>query len=121
MATYIEYNAPSVNWDLGAVSASCAALDEDKPLEWRSLYWWTAFCWPTGPRGDDACGQCVQVTNSVTGASATVRIVDDCGGINGGEALGMDTPVFHQIDTDGRGMADGQLEVNYQFVNCAVV
>lgn len=27
-ATYIEYNAPKVNWDLDAVSASCAALDE---------------------------------------------------------------------------------------------
>ena len=41
MATYIEYNAnaPSVNWDLFAVSASCAAMNGANPLEWRSLYW----------------------------------------------------------------------------------
>ena len=37
-ATYIAYNAPSVNWELGAVSASCAVWDEDKPPEWRSRY-----------------------------------------------------------------------------------
>ncbi|KAF8673152.1 hypothetical protein HU200_048700 [Digitaria exilis] len=96
-ATYVAYNAPSVNWELGAVSASCAVWDEDKPPEWRSKYWWTAFC---------------------GGAAATVRVVDDCGRANGGAVLGMDTPVFYQIDADGRGMADGQLEVNYQFVDC---
>ncbi|CAL4992173.1 unnamed protein product [Urochloa decumbens] len=103
---------------LGAVSASCAAWDEDKPPEWRSRYWWTAFCGSAGPRGDAACGLCLRETNSATGAAATVRIVDDCGKTNGGAVLGMDTPVFYQTDTDGRGMADGQLEVNYQFVDC---
>jgi len=117
-ATYIAYNAPSVNWELGAVSASCAAWDEDKPPEWRSRYWWTAFCGPAGPRGDAACGRCVRVANAATGAQATVRVVDDCGRANGGAALGMDTPVFYQIDTDGSGMASGQLKVNYQFVDC---
>jgi hypothetical protein len=116
-ATYVAYNAPSVNWELGAVSASCAVWDEDKPPEWRSRYWWTAFCGPAGPRGDAACGRCLAVTNTATGAQATVRIVDDCGR-GGGAALGMDTPVFYQIDTDGRGMASGQLKVNYQFVDC---
>lgn len=120
MATYIEYNAnsPSVNWDLFKVSASCADLNGANPLKWRSLYQWTAFCGTAGPHGDGACGMCLQVTNVATGASATVRIVDDCGNINGGESLGMDTPVFKQIDNNGSGMADGQLEVNYQFVNC---
>ncbi|CAL4987132.1 unnamed protein product [Urochloa decumbens] len=117
-ATYVAYNAPSVNWELGAVSASCAVWDEDKPPEWRSRYWWTAFCGSAGPRGNAACGLCLRVTNAATGAAATVRIADDCGKTNGGAVLGMDTPVFYQIDTDGRGMADGQLEVNYQFVDC---
>ncbi|KAL6654009.1 hypothetical protein ACP70R_007474 [Stipagrostis hirtigluma subsp. patula] len=115
-ATYVAYNAPSVNWELGAVSASCAVWDEDKPPEWRSRYWWTAFCGPAGPRGDAACGRCLTVANAATGAQATVRIVDDCG--RGDAALGMDTPVFYQIDTDGRGMADGKLDVNYEFVDC---
>ncbi|RCV38782.1 hypothetical protein SETIT_8G169700v2 [Setaria italica] len=117
-ATYIAYDAPSRNWELGALSVSCAALDEDKPPAWRSRYWWTAFCGPAGPRGDAACGLCLQVTNAATGAAATVRIVDDCGKTNGGAALGMDTPVFYQIDTDGSGMASGQLQVNYEFVDC---
>ncbi|OEL14313.1 Hevein-like preproprotein [Dichanthelium oligosanthes] len=118
MSTFIAYNAPSVNWELGAVSASCAALDEDKPPEWRSRYWWTAFCGPAGPRGDAACGLCLQVGNTVTNAQVMVRIVDDCGKNNSGAALGMDTPAFYQIDTDGSGMANGQLRVNYQFVDC---
>ncbi|KAL6654010.1 hypothetical protein ACP70R_007475 [Stipagrostis hirtigluma subsp. patula] len=115
-AMYVAYNAPSVNWDLAAASASCAAQDGDKPREWRSRYWWTAFCGPAGPRGDAACGRCLTVANAATGAQATVRIVDDCDG--GDAALGMDTPVFYQIDTDGRGMANGKLEVNYEFVDC---
>ncbi|CAN6207950.1 unnamed protein product [Urochloa humidicola] len=122
MATYVAYDAPSVNWELGAVSASCAALDEDMPFKWRSYYWWAAFCGPAaGPRGDDACGLCVRVTNAATGTTATVRVVDDCGKANGGAVLGIDTAGFQEIDTDGRGMTNGQLEVNYQFVDCAVV
>ncbi|CAN6293496.1 unnamed protein product [Urochloa humidicola] len=119
MATYVAYDARSVKWELGTVSASCAALDEGMPFKWRSYYWWTAFCGPAGPRGDDACGLCLQVTNVATGTTATVRIVDDCGKTNGGAVLGIDTAGFQEIDTDGRGMANGQLEVNYHFVDCA--
>ena len=55
-----------------------------------------------------------QVTNTATNAAATVRIVDQCS--NGG--LDLDEGVFRQIDTDGRGYAQGYLIVNYQFVNC---
>jgi len=54
------------------------------------------------------------VTNTGTGAEATVRIVDQCS--NGG--LDLDAGVFRQLDTDGRGNAQGHLIVNYQFVNC---
>ena len=57
---------------------------------------------------------CAQVTNSGTGAQATVRIVDQCS--NGG--LDLDASVFQKLDTDGRGYAQGRLTVNYQFVNC---
>lgn len=56
----------------------------------------------------------MQVTNTRTKAEVTVRIVDQCS--NAG--LDLDEGVFKQLDTDGRGNADGQLIVNYQFVNC---
>jgi hypothetical protein len=48
------------------------------------------------------------VTNAATGVQATVRIADDCGrrGPGDGHAGVL------QVDTDGRGMASGQLMVN---------
>ncbi|OAY80901.1 Pathogenesis-related protein PR-4B [Ananas comosus] len=54
------------------------------------------------------------VTNTATGAQATVRIVDQCS--NGG--LDLDQGVFNQLDTNGQGFANGYLIVDYQFVNC---
>lgn len=56
----------------------------------------------------------VQVTNTATGAKATVRIVDQCS--NGG--LDLDQGVFQQLDTNGQGNANGYLTVDYQFVDC---
>jgi len=56
----------------------------------------------------------MQVTNTATGAQVTVRIVDQCS--NGG--LDMDVNVFNQIDTNGQGVQNGHLTVNYSFVNC---
>jgi len=56
----------------------------------------------------------MQVTNTATGAQATVRIVDQCA--NGG--LDLDVNVFNQIDTNGQGYQQGHLTVNYVFVNC---
>ncbi|KAJ0079592.1 hypothetical protein Patl1_23286 [Pistacia atlantica] len=113
-ATYHFYNPQQNGWDLMAVSAYCSTWDANKPLAWRQKYGWTAFCGPAGPRGQAACGKCLRVTNSGTGAQATVRIVDQCS--NGG--LDLDAAVFKQLDTDGRGNAQGHLIVNYQFVNC---
>lgn len=49
-----------------------------------------------------------------TGAQETVRIIDQCS--NGG--LDLDVNVFNQIDTDGRGYAQGDLIVTYDFVDC---
>ncbi|XP_062003402.1 pathogenesis-related protein PR-4-like [Rosa rugosa] len=113
-ATYHLYNPQDNNWDLRAVSAYCATWDADKPLEWRSKYGWTAFCHPAGPTGQEACGKCLLVTNTATGAQTTVRIVDQCS--NGG--LDLDVNVFNQIDTNGIGYQQGYLTVNYDFVDC---
>lgn len=59
-------------------------------------------------------GRNEQVTNTGTGAQVIVRIVDQCS--NGG--LDLDDGAFNQIDTDGKGYAQGHLIVNYQFVDC---
>ncbi|XAR49218.1 hypothetical protein NMG60_11032336 [Bertholletia excelsa] len=113
-ATYHFYNPEQNGWDLNAVSAYCSTWDASQPLAWRSKYGWTAFCGPVGPTGQAACGKCLRVTNTGTGAQATVRIVDQCS--NGG--LDLDVAVFNQLDTNGQGYAQGHLIVNYQFVDC---
>jgi len=114
-ATYNYYRPQNINWDLNAASVYCATWDAGKSYQWRSRYGWTAFCGPAGPTGQASCGQCLQVTNSATGVSTTVRIVDQCS--NGGLDLDYDT-AFSKIDTDGSGVRDGHLTVSYQFVNC---
>ncbi|XP_044482620.1 pathogenesis-related protein PR-4-like [Mangifera indica] len=113
-ATYHFYYPAQNNYDLLAVSAFCSTWDATKPLEWRKKYGWTAFCGPAGPTGKDACGKCLRVTNTATGAQAIVRIVDQCS--NGG--LDLDEGVFSQLDTNGAGKAQGHLIVNYDFVDC---
>ncbi|CAO2142196.1 unnamed protein product [Urochloa humidicola] len=114
-ATYNFYRPQNINWDLNAASTYCATWDAGKSFEWRSKYGWTAFCGPVGPTGQASCGLCLLVTNSVTGASTTVRIVDQCS--NGGLDLDYDT-AFSKIDTDGQGVNAGHLTVSYQFVDC---
>ncbi|KAL9320379.1 hypothetical protein ACSQ67_012218 [Phaseolus vulgaris] len=113
-ATYHLYQPEQHNWDLLAVSAYCSTWDAGKSLAWRSKYPWTAFCGPSGPRGQESCGKCLRVTNTRTNAQITVRIVDQCS--NGG--LDLDISPFQKIDTDGNGYAQGHLTVNYDFVNC---
>uniref|UniRef100_A0A0E0J3S6 Barwin domain-containing protein n=1 Tax=Oryza nivara TaxID=4536 RepID=A0A0E0J3S6_ORYNI len=131
------YNPDTINWDLRAVSAYCSTWDADMPLAWRRCYGWTAFCGPAGAHGEPscatrrACGEdCVGVgveqfacmrdaarvgvTNTATAASAVARVVDQCS--TGG--LDLDVAVFRQIDTDGGGMANGHLVVDYEFVDC---
>lgn len=113
-STYHEYYPERHNWDLMAVSAYCSTWDASKPLSWRQKYGWTAFCGPVGAHGQASCGKCLRVSNRETGAEATVRIVDQCS--NGG--LDLDVNVFMQLDTNGRGVAQGHLMVDYQFVDC---
>ena len=59
-------------------------------------------------------GVLLQVTNTRTNAQETVRIVDQCS--NGG--LDLDIGPFQKLDTDGNGIAQGHLIVNYDFVDC---
>ncbi|XP_019197167.1 PREDICTED: pathogenesis-related protein PR-4-like [Ipomoea nil] len=113
-ATYNNYNPQNIDWDYNTASVFCATWDADKPLEWRQKYGWTAFCGPVGPTGQDSCGRCLAVTNTATNDQVTVRIVDQCS--NGG--LDLDVNVFDQLDTDGQGVAQGYLIVNYDFVDC---
>ncbi|KAL6007334.1 hypothetical protein ACLOJK_032831 [Asimina triloba] len=113
-ATYHLYNPAQIGYDLLRASAFCATWDANKPLAWRRKYGWTAFCHSAGPIGQAACGRCIRVTNTRTGAQTTARIVDKCA--NGG--LDLDKAVFDSIDTDRNGYARGFLTVNYQFVNC---
>ncbi|EXB93231.1 hypothetical protein L484_024570 [Morus notabilis] len=114
-ATYHYYNPEQNGWNLNAVSAYCSTWDAGKSYAWRSKYGWTAFCGPSGPRGQASCGRCLKVTNTRTGAQLTVRIVDQCS--NGGLDLDYNT-AFRKLDTDGRGYQQGHLIVNYQFVDC---
>ncbi|XP_010675460.2 pathogenesis-related protein PR-4 [Beta vulgaris subsp. vulgaris] len=113
-ATFNNYNPQNIGYNYYTASVYCATWDGDKPLSFRSQYGWTAFCGPAGPTGQASCGRCLRVTNMATGAQVTVRIVDQCS--NGG--LDLDVNVFNQIDTNGQGVAQGHLQVNYQFVNC---
>ncbi|XVF42198.1 hypothetical protein PTKIN_Ptkin01aG0340800 [Pterospermum kingtungense] len=93
----------------------CATWDADKPHAWRSKYNWTAFCGPEGPRGQEACGLCLNVTNVGPAGTVTktLRIVDTCG--NG---LEIDKPAFDYLDIDDIGSVVGHLTVNYTFVDC---
>ncbi|KAJ1413879.1 RlpA-like domain superfamily [Sesbania bispinosa] len=111
-ATSQAYQPEQHNWDLVSVGVFCATWDANKPFSWRSKYGWAAFCGPSGPQGQAACGKCLRVTNTQTNAQQTVRIVDQCS--NGG--LDLDTGVFRKLD--GNGNTQGSLIVNYAFVNC---
>ncbi|KAK9083534.1 hypothetical protein Scep_030005 [Stephania cephalantha] len=113
-STYHLYNPDQINWDYLRASVYCATWDANRPIEWRRQYGWTAFCGPAGPTGRDSCGRCLRVTNTRTNVAVTVRIVDQCS--NGG--LDLDITPFRQIDTDGNGIRQGHLIVNYEFVNC---
>ncbi|GMI65217.1 HEVEIN-LIKE, pathogenesis-related 4 [Hibiscus trionum] len=106
---YAEEN----DWDMNAAHVYCATWDADKPYEWRSKYNWTNFGGPNGPIGKDACGKCVQVTNTATGDETIVRIVG-----TSQASLNLDKPVFDQLDSDGQGQVAGHLVVNYTFVDC---
>ncbi|XP_021282516.1 uncharacterized protein LOC110415249 [Herrania umbratica] len=111
-AYWTDYKPTDNGWELPSF---CAGVDGDKPLEWRKKFGWTGFCGPSGSQGVDSCGKCLNVTNTATGAFETVRIVDTCG--TGGLELDLET-AFKPIDTDGNGIRQGHLTVDYAFVDC---
>ncbi|EOY11059.1 Pathogenesis-related protein P2 [Theobroma cacao] len=112
IAFWADYNATNNGW---VIPPFCAAVDGDKPLEWRSKYGWTAFCGPVGPTGVDACGKCLKITNTETKDEETVRIVDTCG--IDGLVLDLET-AFKPIDTNGNGINRGHLILDYKVVDC---
>ncbi|XVF42195.1 hypothetical protein PTKIN_Ptkin01aG0340500 [Pterospermum kingtungense] len=114
-AYWTDFNVTENNWDYNAAHVSCAAVDGDKPLAWRSQYGWTGYCGSVGPQGEEACGLCLSVTNTDTKAEEIVRIVDECG--SGGLELDLQT-AFNPIDTDGQGYLQGHLIVDYELVDC---
>ena len=65
IAYWTDYNVTDNNWDLNASNVSCATVDGDKDLEWRSKYGWTGYCGSAGPQGEEACGKCLSVRNII--------------------------------------------------------
>ncbi|KAK8502384.1 hypothetical protein V6N12_046170 [Hibiscus sabdariffa] len=112
-AYWTNYYTERIDWDLKKAGVACASRDADKPLEWRSKYYWAAFCGLTGPSYPSSCGLCLKVTNPTNDASVVVRIVDQCGS----ESMDLDQPAFSKID-DGTGISKGHLTVNYELVDC---
>lgn len=83
-------------------------------------YPWMAFCAAGDKRWDSSvCGKCYKVTNRRTGASIIARAVDQGGCTDAdGTGLDLDPCAFNAIDTDGRGVADGNMRVDVQEVRC---
>ncbi|MBA0618869.1 hypothetical protein Godav_028147 [Gossypium davidsonii] len=88
--------------------------DANKQYSWRNKYGWTAFCGLVGPSFLAACGKCLRVRSTRTGAQEIVRILDRCN--NGG--LDLDVGVFNRLNTDGVGHDQGHLTIRYGFVDC---
>ncbi|KAL4354318.1 hypothetical protein GQ457_06G019260 [Hibiscus cannabinus] len=113
-AHWFQFLAKEMDWDMNkANDVYCKRYDADKPYEWRSKYGWTNINSDlVGLTRDDACGKCIQVTNTANGAEATVRIVGPTG-----RDLELDEPVFDQLNSDGQSHG-GDLVVNYKLVDC---
>ncbi|TYG46994.1 hypothetical protein ES288_D11G302000v1 [Gossypium darwinii] len=96
-STYHFYNPKKNGWDLMDVN-----------------YGWTTFCGLVGPSFLAACGRCLRVRSTRTGAQEIVRILDRCS--NGG--LDLDVGVFNRLNTNGVGHDKGHLTIRYDFVDC---
>ncbi|PPD79020.1 hypothetical protein GOBAR_DD24049 [Gossypium barbadense] len=77
-------------------------------------YGWTTFCGLVGPSFLTACGRCLRVRSTRTGAQEIVRILDRCS--NGG--LDLDVGVFNRLNTNGVGHDQGHFTIRYDFVDC---
>ncbi|DAZ95389.1 TPA: hypothetical protein N0F65_001047 [Lagenidium giganteum] len=63
--------------------------------------------------GDIQCGQCLKITNTRTGASTIVKVVDQ-----GGSVFDLSQQAFNAIDTDGNGYNMGHMNIDYVKVAC---
>ncbi|KAK9042006.1 hypothetical protein GQ457_06G019180 [Hibiscus cannabinus] len=117
-AYWTLYNVTENEWDLTKAGVYCSQFPEyaNKPYEWRSKYYWAAFCGRVGDKPPNTCGQCLNVTNHQWGesASVTVRILDLCTR----QSMDLDHPAFVKIDYNGWGIEFGHLQVKYEFVDC---
>ncbi|KAE8719512.1 hypothetical protein F3Y22_tig00109949pilonHSYRG00005 [Hibiscus syriacus] len=114
-AYWTDYKVKQNDWSLTKVGVYCSQFPEyaSKTIEWRSNYYWTAFCGPEIPKPQSRCGLCLKVTNTANGKSVTVRVLDTCTR----PSLDLDYPAFSEI-MDDKGRWDGHLTVNYEFVDC---
>lgn len=115
-ATYHHYSPAYETSSLACADRLWADPGHGKKL---LKYPWTAFCLNDPQFSQRVCGTCMRVTNGATGASVIARAVD-FGGCSGGAAGGLDLDpcAFNAIDTDGRGVRDGNLTVDVQQVEC---
>ncbi|XP_039063420.1 pathogenesis-related protein PR-4-like [Hibiscus syriacus] len=114
-AYYASYKVIENHWSLTNVGVYCSQFPEyaNNPFEWRSKYYWTAFCGPEIPKPQSRCGLCLKVTNTANGKSVTVRVLDTCTM----PSLDLDHPAFSEIE-DYKGGQDEHLTVNYELVDC---
>ncbi|XVF06324.1 hypothetical protein REPUB_Repub06bG0037600 [Reevesia pubescens] len=111
-AYWKDFKVKENNWDYYAANVSCAAVDGDKPFEWRSRHGWTGYCGLFDPPDGQPCGKCLRVQNRATRDTETVRIVDRCHKRD--LELDLET-AFNPIDTDGEGRELGYIRVDYVF------
>lgn len=115
-STY-HYYAP--NYETS--SLACADRFWADPDHGRKLmkFGWHANCLDGKAFSQSTCGKCFRITNRRTGASVVSRAVD-FGGCSDkdGTGLDLDPCVFNAIDTDGQGVADGNMRVDVVEVEC---
>ncbi|KAE8720897.1 hypothetical protein F3Y22_tig00017996pilonHSYRG00029 [Hibiscus syriacus] len=114
-AYWTDYKVIENDWSPTKVGVYCSQFPEYEyeTFEWRSKYYWTAFCGPEILKPQSRCGLCLKVTNTSNGKSVTVRVLDTCTRTS----LDLDYPAFFEI-MDDKGMQDRHLTVNYEFVDC---
>lgn len=127
-----EMDAPRVTKESGSGDVAYATYHYYAPLyETSSLYCadvfqasgydkaslldrpWTAYCNDKGlgPMSQDKCGQSLCVTNTATGQTVKMVVVDLCG--QGG--VDMDPLGFNAIDGNNQGYLDGHMDVKLRW------
>ncbi|PSC74081.1 calcium-dependent kinase 34-like [Micractinium conductrix] len=110
---YATYHYYSPNYETS--SLYCADVFQSGGYDKASLLDrpWTAYCndQGLGPMSQDKCGQSLCVTNTATGQTVKMVVVDMCG--QGG--VDMDPLGFNAIDGNGAGVRDGHMDVKLEW------